>query len=157
MDVDELTIHKLKIVPTDLSKLSNEVDNDVVKKTVYDELFKKVNSIHAIDISELLKETDNDTKTKDIKKRVSTHDNHITTTEFNQFSGTLRDDRLKQGILVIKSDIADIITKTHFDEKPTNINKKVTLNKTKHFEAEKKLTHQSEIFSLISEKRFDFC
>ena len=66
MDVDELTIHKLKIVPTDLSKLSNEVDNDVVKKTVYDELFKKVNSIHAIDISELLKETDNDTKTKDI-------------------------------------------------------------------------------------------
>ena len=32
-------------VPTDLSKLSNVVKNDVVKKTVYDKLVAKVNSI----------------------------------------------------------------------------------------------------------------
>ena len=30
-------------VPTDLRKLSNVVDNDVVKKTEYDELVQKVN------------------------------------------------------------------------------------------------------------------
>ena len=32
-------------VPVDLSKLSNVVKNDVVKKTVYDQLVAKVNSI----------------------------------------------------------------------------------------------------------------
>ena len=32
-------------VPVDLSKLSDVVKNDVVKKTVYDKLVAKVNSI----------------------------------------------------------------------------------------------------------------
>ena len=36
---------KLKAVPTDLSKLSNVVDNNVVKKTVYDIHVIKVNAI----------------------------------------------------------------------------------------------------------------
>lgn len=39
--VAELNIDKLKLVPTDLSRLSNE-DNDVVKKNLYIELFKKL-------------------------------------------------------------------------------------------------------------------
>ena len=39
--IDELDVDKLKIVPTDLSKLSNVVDDDVVKKDVYYEYFKK--------------------------------------------------------------------------------------------------------------------
>ena len=34
--VDNLDIGKLKTVPVDLSKLSNAVDNNVVKKAVYD-------------------------------------------------------------------------------------------------------------------------
>ena len=38
-----------------LSKLSNVVKNNVVKKTVYDELVKKVNAIQTIDTSDLLK------------------------------------------------------------------------------------------------------
>ena len=38
--VDELDINKLKIVPTDLSRLSH-VDNDVDKKNLYIELVKK--------------------------------------------------------------------------------------------------------------------
>ena len=32
--VDKLNVNKLKTVPVDLNKLSNVVDNDVVKKTV---------------------------------------------------------------------------------------------------------------------------
>ena len=44
-EVDKLDIDKLVPVPTDLSKLSNVVKNDVVKKTVYDKLVAKVNSI----------------------------------------------------------------------------------------------------------------
>ena len=44
-EVDKLDIDKLVPVPVDLSKLSDVVKNDVVKKTVYDQLVAKVNSI----------------------------------------------------------------------------------------------------------------
>ena len=47
--VDKLDIDKLVPVPTDLGKLSNVVKNDVVKKTLYDKLVTKVNSIDASD------------------------------------------------------------------------------------------------------------
>ena len=45
-DVDKLDIDKLVPVPTDLSKLSDVVKNDVVKKTEYDNLANKVNNIN---------------------------------------------------------------------------------------------------------------
>ena len=38
-------MEKLKTVPDDLSKLSNVVDNEVAKKTLYDKLVAKVNNI----------------------------------------------------------------------------------------------------------------
>ena len=40
-----LVIDNLVPVPNDLSKLSNVVKNDFVKKTVYDKLVTKVNNI----------------------------------------------------------------------------------------------------------------
>ena len=43
--VEKLDNGKLKTVPIDLSKLSNVVNNDVVKKTVYYKLVAKVNNI----------------------------------------------------------------------------------------------------------------
>ena len=52
--VDKLDIGKLEAIPVDLSKLSNVVKNDVVKKTEYDELVKKVNAISTIDTSDLV-------------------------------------------------------------------------------------------------------
>ena len=42
-EVDKLDIDKLVPVPTDSSKLSNVVKNNVVKKSVYDTLVTKVN------------------------------------------------------------------------------------------------------------------
>ena len=48
-NIDKLDIDKLVPVPTDLSKLSNVVKNDVVKKTVYNKLVTKVNNIDTID------------------------------------------------------------------------------------------------------------
>ena len=48
-EIDKLDIDKLKPVPTDLSKLSNVVKNDVVKKDVYDKLVAKVNDIDTSD------------------------------------------------------------------------------------------------------------
>ena len=44
-EVDKLDIDKLAPVPVDLSKLSDVVKNDVVKKTNNDKLVEKVNNI----------------------------------------------------------------------------------------------------------------
>ena len=44
-EIDKLDIDKLVPVSVDSSKLSDVVKNDVVKKTVYDKLVAKVNSI----------------------------------------------------------------------------------------------------------------
>ena len=48
-EVDKLDIDKLVPVPVDLSKLSDVVKNDVVKKAVYDKLAGKVNNIDTRD------------------------------------------------------------------------------------------------------------
>ena len=44
----KLDVDKLTSVPIDLAKLSNVVKNDVVKKTEYDKLVNKANSIDNI-------------------------------------------------------------------------------------------------------------
>ena len=64
--VDKLDIDKLAPVPVDLSKLSDVVKNDVVKKTVYDKLVAKVNNIDTSDF--VLKTKYQTDKTKIEKK-----------------------------------------------------------------------------------------
>ena len=44
----------MALVPTDLSKLSNVIKNDIARKTIYDELLEKVNTI---DTSKLVNKT----------------------------------------------------------------------------------------------------
>ena len=53
--VDNLDVGKLVAVPVDLSKLSDAVKNDVVKKTEYDRLVRKVNAIQTTDTNDLVK------------------------------------------------------------------------------------------------------
>ena len=48
-EVDKFDIDKLVLVPVDLSKLSDIVKNDVVKKAVYDQLVAKANNIDTSD------------------------------------------------------------------------------------------------------------
>ena len=64
--VDKLDIDKLAPVPTDLSKLSNVVKNDVVKKAAYDKLVAKVDNIDTSDF--VLKTNYNADKTELEKK-----------------------------------------------------------------------------------------
>ena len=45
-EVDKLDIGKLVPVPVDLSKLSDTVKNDVIKKDVYDKLVTKLMQFH---------------------------------------------------------------------------------------------------------------
>ena len=63
-EVDKLDVDKLKPIPADLSKLSNIVKNDVVKKTDYNKLVAKVDNIYT---SGLVKKTDCDTKITEVE------------------------------------------------------------------------------------------
>ena len=67
-EVDKLDIDKLAPVPVDLSKLSDVVKNDVVKKAVYDKLAAKVNNI---DTSALILKTKYQTDKNRIRKENS--------------------------------------------------------------------------------------
>ena len=47
-EIDKIDVDKLKTAPVDLSKPSNAVNDEVVKKTVYDKLVAKVNNIEIL-------------------------------------------------------------------------------------------------------------
>ena len=66
-EVNKLDIDKLAPVPVDLSKLSDVVKNDVVKKTAYDKLVAKVNSI---DNSRFVLKTKYDTCKSEIENEI---------------------------------------------------------------------------------------
>ena len=66
-EVDKLDIDKLVPVPVDLSKLSDVVKNDVVKKTVHDKLVAKLNSI---DTSGFVLKTKYDTDKSEIENKI---------------------------------------------------------------------------------------
>ena len=71
-DVDKLEANKLQTIPTDLNVLNDVVDNDVLKKTRYDTLVKKVNTIGAIDTSELVKTLATSEKLKKLRRKYLT-------------------------------------------------------------------------------------
>ena len=64
---------------------------------------------------------------------------YITTQELNKLTAENFAARLAQTKLTSEADIADFIKRTDFDDKLKKLNKKVTSNKTKHVETEKKL------------------
>ena len=54
LETDKLDNGKLETTPVDLKKLSDVVDEEVVKKNLYDELIKNVNAIQTNDTSDLI-------------------------------------------------------------------------------------------------------
>ena len=90
IEVDKLDIDKLATVPVDLSKLSNIVKNDVVKKVDYNKLVTKADNIDTNNFvlktnfntkftglenkipntSSLVKKTDNNTKITEIENKI---------------------------------------------------------------------------------------
>ena len=66
-EVDKLDNDKLAPVPVDLSKLSDVVKNDVVKKTVYDKLVAKVNNI---DTNDFVLKTKYQTDKTELEKKI---------------------------------------------------------------------------------------
>ena len=66
-EVDKLDIDKLVAVPVDLSKLSNVVTNEVVKKTEYNKLVAKVDNI---DTSDFVLKTKYNTKISELANKI---------------------------------------------------------------------------------------
>ena len=65
-EVDKLDIDKSAPIPVNLSKLSDVVKNDVVKKTVYDKLAAKLNNI---DTSDFVLKTKYQTDKTELEKK----------------------------------------------------------------------------------------
>ena len=70
--VDKSDIGKLETTPVDLSKLSNVLKNDVVKKIEYNELVKNVSNINTTDRSNLVQKTDDIRRISKIENRITT-------------------------------------------------------------------------------------
>ena len=79
-EVDKLDIDKLVPVPVDLSKLSNVVKNDVVKKAVYDKLVEKVNNI---DINGFVLKTKYGKDKSELKNKIPDTSDLVKKTDYN--------------------------------------------------------------------------
>ena len=79
-EFDKLDINKLVPVPTNLSKLSNVVKNDVVKKGVYNKLVAKVNNI---DTSGFVLKTKYDTDKSELKNKIPDTSVFVKKTDYN--------------------------------------------------------------------------
>ena len=78
-EVDNLDINKLVPVPADLSKLSDLIKNDAIKKTVY-KLVAKVNSI---DTSAFVLKTKYDTDKSELENKIPDTSGLVKKTDYN--------------------------------------------------------------------------
>ena len=79
-EVDKLDIDKLAPVPVDLIKLSDVVKNDIDKKTVYDKLVTKVNSI---DTRGFLLKTKYDTDKSELENKIPDANGLVKKTDYD--------------------------------------------------------------------------
>ena len=99
--LNKLDVDKLVLISFDLSKLSDVVKNDVVKKTGYDELAKNV---HAIDTSAFVKQADYDCKINETKGQISNINGLATTATLNNVKNKIPNisDLVKKQIMMQK-------------------------------------------------------
>ena len=108
-EVDKLDIDKLAPVPVDLSKLSDAVKKDVVKKTEYDQLVGKVNNIDTSDF--VLKTKYNTGKTK-LENKIPNISNLATKTALTTVENKI-------------PSVSDSVKKRDYNNKVTEIEKKI--------------------------------
>ena len=120
-EVDKIDTDKLKTTPADLPKLTNAIENDVVKKTDYN---AKVTSIEA-QIAGLTKNTVDNLADITRVKAIDTN-SFVTRTKFSADTNTL-DDKI-DGVEKKIPDISGLATKTSLNDylKTSTFNSKVT-------------------------------
>ena len=123
-EVDKLDIDKLVPVPTNLSKLSNVVKNDVVKKADYGKLVTKVDNI---DASSLVKKTDYNTKIAEIEGKIHDLSNLATKTALTTVANKIPDTSnlaTKTSLTTVENKIPDtsnLAKKSDYNTKSTSI------------------------------------
>ena len=128
-EVDRLDIDKLVPVSVDLSKLSDVVKNDIVKKAVYEKLVAKVNNI---DTSEFVLKTKYQTEKTKLEKKIPDATDFAKKTKLTD----LKDKIPNLGGLAAKSaltavenkilDVSSLVKKTNYDTKISELEKKLT-------------------------------
>ena len=90
-EVDKLDIDKLVHFPTDLSKLSNFVKNDVAKKTVYDQLVGDVNEIplNNIDTRDFVLKTKYNTDKRELENKIPNLTDFIKKAKFTELENKI--------------------------------------------------------------------
>ena len=86
--VDKLDIDKLAPVPVDLSKMSDIIKNDVVRKTVYDKLTAKVNNI---DTSAFVLKTIYQTDQAELEKTIPDVTDFVKKTKLTELENKISD------------------------------------------------------------------
>ena len=132
-EVDKLDIDKLVPVPVDLSKLSDAVKNAVVKKTVYDKLVAKVNSI---DTSGFVLKTKYDADKTELEKQISNTNALVKKTDYNtkitEIEGKIPDVSslaTETALTTVGNKLPSVsilVKKTDYNTKITEIEKKLT-------------------------------
>ena len=126
-EVDKIDADKLKTAPTDLAKLTNAIENDVVKKTDYN---TKVTSIEA-QIAELTKNTVDNLADITKLKAIDTN-SFVLKTKFSADINTLDDktDGVEKKIpdmsgLATKTSLNDYLQTSTFNSKVTEVESKI--------------------------------
>ena len=139
-EADKLDVDKLVPIPVDLSKLSDVVKNDVIKKTEYKKLVTKVDNIDTTnfviktkyekdgsdfedkiseidkkipDVSGLVKKTDFNTKATEIEGKIPSITGLATNSELTAVENKI-------------PDVSSLVKKTDYNIKISDIEKKIT-------------------------------
>ena len=130
--VDKLDINKLVPVYVDLSKLSDVVKNDVVKKDVYNRLVAKVNSI---DTSRFVLKTKYDTDKSELENKIPNSHDFVKKTDYNtkitEIEGKIPDVSnlaTKTALTTVENKIpsvSNLVKKTDYNTKVTEIENKL--------------------------------
>ena len=127
-EVDKLDIDKLAPVPVDLSKLSDAVKNDVVKKTVYEKLVAKVDNI---DTTDFVLKTKYNTEKTELEKKILNVTDFVKKAKLTELENKIPDVSIlatKTALTAAKSKIPDVgslAKKTDYNTKITEIENKL--------------------------------
>ena len=127
-EVDKQDIDKLVSVPVDLSKLSDAVKNDVVKKAVYDKLVAKVNNI---DTSDFVLKTKYQTDKAELVKKSPDVADLVKKTKFTELENKIPDVSslaTKTALTAVENKIpsvSNLVKKTDYNTKVTEIENKL--------------------------------
>ena len=130
--VDKLDIDKLAPLAVDLSKLSDVVKNDVVKKNVHDKLVAKV---HSIDTSAFVLKTKYDTDKLEIENKIPDTSGLVKKTDYNTKITEIQDkipdvssSATKPALTTVENKIPSVsclVKKTDYNIKITEIENKL--------------------------------